>query len=1006
MNEIERGRLGDIKGSQRIPRATYRLQFNRQFTFQQVREIADYLHELGISDLYASPLFRATPHSTHGYDVCAFDQFNPNLGTPADFDRLTERLRELGMGLLLDVVPNHMAADLSNPWWRDVLEKGKGSSYASWFDIEWRTTGSALHDKVLVPVLEDRYGQVLEEGKLQVRFERGQLGISYYERKFPLSPQSYPVVLQQVMVNHNPEGPVSPELEARLKSWASLGVTATAGFKLETLQEDLRQLHESSPEFRTHLSATLRTLNGIPGEPRSFDALDQLLRLQHYRLAWWRLGQEEIDYRRFFDIAELISLRMELPQVFEASHRLVLDLLCQNKVTGLRIDHPDGLWNPKAYLERLQEDAGLGAPLYIVVEKILTGDESLPTDWPVAGTTGYEFLNRLNGIFVKRSSQAAFDSLYLEFTGSRADFASTVYAGKIRTLRYSFMSELQALTWRLKDIAADSRFGQDLTFRQLQGALREVIAAFPVYRTYITEETQQVTASEREYILQAIGIARNAIDQFGVQPLGGNRLESARAQHFNESPPKGGTPNQGGTSNRSAPSLDYEVPNPRLDAAALHFIEKLLLLELPEGLDEAGRRRCREWVMKFQQLTGPNMAKGLEDTALYNFNRLVSLNDVGGDPGTFGTDMAVFHSDNLRKAERWPDALLATATHDTKRGEDLRARLNVLSEMPEEWRAAITRWTKLNADKKAMADGVPAPHRNDEYLFYQTLVGAWLSEGDTQEGLMALRERLVAYMLKAGREAKAFTSWTDPNRAYENATKVFVEAVLSQASSSAFLEDFKAFQQRVSFFGVFNSLSQVLLKMTAPGVPDFYQGTELWDFSLVDPDNRRPVDFELRRKALVELKRCVTERTSDFQDLAAELIRDASAGWIKLFLVWRVLQFRRDHAALFARGGYVPLAAIGAKAEHVCAFQRDSGQEQAIIVAPRLVYGLMSGLERVPIGLEIWDDTVLPIRAGEPGAQYQNVLTGERVAFEQSGLALGKILAVFPVALLEKAGRT
>ncbi len=900
----------------RAPRATYRLQFNREFTFAQAAEAAVYLHDLGISDVYASPLFQAGPDSTHGYDICCFGRLNPNLGGPEDFERFTTALKELRLGLLLDMVPNHMGAALSNAWWLDVLENGRGSRYAGFFDIDWDSPHAGLKHKVLLPVLEDHFGRVLEDGKLRLVFERGKFFIAYHDRNFPVNAATLPATAAQ-----NPR-------------------------------------------------AVIQAFNGIPGQPRTFDKLDAMLRRQHYRLAYWRVGAEEINYRRFFDVTELVSLKMERPEVFAATHEFLFSLLDAGKVTGLRVDHPDGLWDPQEYFERLQAGAPAsdparpagsplpagpeaGAPRFIVAEKILSPGEQLPADWPVDGTTGYDFLNRVNGLFINAANAAAFDAIYREFTGGEGDFARAAYAGKKQVLERSFASELNALTRRLLAIAEHARHGRDFTFPQARTALLEVIARFPVYRTYLGAAAAEIAAADRAHIQKAVRAARS-------QP-----------------------------------------------GEAFDFLERLLLLELKDELDDDGFKLAREFVMKFQQLTGPATAKGLEDTAFYNFNRLVSLNEVGGDPGKFGVDPAEFHEANTASAARWPHTLLASATHDTKRGEDVRARLNVLSETPDSWREAVGRWSQWNTDRKVSVDGRPAPDANDEYLLYQTLVGAWPDGAGTLEGLGRFRERVAAYMLKAVREAKAHTSWTDPNAGYEEAVREFIERALTDNANNLFLDDLRRFQRRTAFFGRFNSLAQTLLKITSPGVPDFYQGSELWDLSLVDPDNRRPVDYARRRRLLAEVSGGFNAAGGDPVRFAGELLRESASGKIKLFLIWRALDFRRREPDLFAHGDYAALPAFGERREHVCAFARVREKRAALVVAPRLVLGLTGGREIPPIGAELWKGTMLPLPQARTGDAFRNVFTGEVVKVaEHSGvqaLDVAEVLKNFPVALLERA---
>ena len=881
----------------RIPTATYRLQFNREFTLQQARDILDYLRELGISDVYASPLFQAGPESTHGYDTCCFGKMNPNIGSSDDFNRFTSELKDRRVGLLLDLVPNHMSATLSNPWWFDVLENGRESRYASFFDINWAPPNPASRDKVLLPVLEDDYEKVLQAGKLWLVFENGKFFLAYYAKKFPIN----------------------------------TGTIAAGGIDNPGKMPD--------------------ELNGTAGNAHSFDKLDSLIQRQNYRLAYWRDGAKEINYRRFFDVTEMVALKMELPEVFRETHQLVFEWLADGKITGLRIDHPDGLWDPKQYLERLQKGRGV----YVVVEKILCGREQLPRDWPVDGTTGYDFLNRVNGLFVDANNAAAFDEIYRGFTGKVVSFEEIVYRSRKQVLERAFASELNSLTHRLEKLSNCLASGPELTFSQWHSALEEVISSFPVYRTYIIEDSAAVSEQDRAVIEKA--------------------FQAARQRGANA------------------------------DSDAFDFIERLLLLE-NENFDEAAARKVREFVMKFQQLTGPAIAKGLEDTAFYRFNRLISLNEVGGEPGNFGVSIAEFHRANATIAENWPHTLLASATHDTKRGEDVRARLNVLSEMPSEWRETVTRWEQMNQCGKSKFHDRLAPSANDEYLLYQTLVGAWPGDLNDQETLNAFRTRITAFMLKAVKEAKVNTSWTDPEVEYENALQRFIELALEGSDKNPFLEDFQGFARRVAFFGRLNSLAQTLLKITSPGVPDFYQGTELWDLNLVDPDNRRPVDYETRKNILEELKSGFARIADASGDFFQALLRDDKPGAVKAFVIWRALKFRGAHRELFDSGEYVPLSPVGDSGQHVCAFARTWREQASVVIVPRLVFGLTGGAEVPPIGSGIWKDNLLPVPQTRAGGLFRNVLTRETVpAIEKDGtvaIELRQALKSFPVALLEK----
>jgi len=636
-----------------------------------------------------------------------------------------------------------------------------------------------------------------------------------------------------------------------------------------------------------------------------------------------------------------------LPEVFSAAHRLVARWCKQGKITGMRIDHPDGLFDPRDYFERLQSAAAeerspTRQRFYVVAEKILTRDERLPADWPVAGTTGYDFLNQANGLFVDAANEQRFTDLYREFTGFSETFEDAARAGKKKVLRSSFLSELDGLTRQLLEMASATRSGRDLTFHALREGLGEIIAAFPVYRTYVTRDSKLLSEVEQLHVKFAIEEARTYAST--------------------------------------------------LSLPAINWIGSQLLLQTPPDQDDRLQASCRALVLKLQQLTGPVTAKGIEDTAFYNYNRLVSLNEVGGDPGRFGISVEAFHSYNEVTTRSWPHSLLASATHDTKRGEDVRARINVLSEMPDQWRSALRQWKELNERHKTEIAGRLAPDSNDEYLLYQTLLGAWLDEAGLADNRKEFTDRVCAYLLKATREAKRNTSWTDPNADYEQATKSFVERVLDPSVAAGFHKSLQPFLSTVAFFGRINSLSQTLLKLTSPGVPDLYQGTELWDLNLVDPDNRRPVDFKLRREALERVKRWDKAQA---KEVTAES---------KMFLIWRSLQLRNQHHELFDHGDYIPLSAEGEKANHICAFARRKHDFTSITIVPRLVYGLANGQERMPLG-DLWSDTSVALPKELRAMQFTNVLTGDHPeSFGEGNLPIHSILAGFPVGLL--IGRT
>jgi (1->4)-alpha-D-glucan 1-alpha-D-glucosylmutase len=857
----------------RIPLATYRFQFHKGFTFQQARALIPYLRELGISDVYASPTFLAGPNSTHGYDICAFDRINPNLGTMEDFDAFSSELKNAGMGLLVDMVPNHMGSHNTNCWWIDVLKNGRKSKFATYFDINWASPNPLLSGKVLLPVLGDHYGAVLERAELQVGFESGEFHLAYFDKQFPLSPESI------------------------------------ATFKLA-------QISAEDPNSRHTRKQFLTELNGKAGEPASFDRLHQLIDLQHYRLAYWRVGPHEINYRRFFDVTELVSVRVEDESVFHATHKFLLELVRSGKITGLRIDHPDGLRDPQIYFERMQKSSG--EKQYILAEKILSDDERLPEDWRIHGTTGYDYLNYLNGVFVQSANERALSVIYSGFTGSSEDFESLAFRSKQDVLNRMFIAEVNSLTARLKSISAGLRNARDFTQTELRAAIINFIAGFPVYRTYVSAETQQLPAYELEFIKRGV------------------REAKARTKCS--------------------------------DTRALDFLDGVLSLEFGNVSNEL-RDELREFVIRFQQLSGPATAKGLEDTAFYRYTRFVSLNEVGGNPGRFGISPDEFHNYNSYKQQKWPHSMLATSTHDTKRGEDTRARLNVLSEMPVEWERTVNQWRALNERQKK--DGVPAAA--DEYLLYQTLVGTWTHESD----LSTYIERIQNYMLKAIREAKTHTSWTEPNDSYESATKHFVAAVLNSAE---FRSSLSTFAGDIAYFGMFNSVAQVILKICSPGVPDFYQGTEHWDLTLVDPDNRRPIDYSLREQLVSKVRSASP----------SELLDDWQSGAIKLFTTTTALRIRREHSAL-THGDYRPVELNGAGSNHLIAFERTYQASTIIVTVPRFVRTLTRGEQIFPT-VEHWKDTRLEFR----GRKFRNLLTDEEI----QNLSATDLFKSFPGAIL------
>jgi len=964
----------------RIPTATYRLQLNQDFNFSMAAELIAYLHALGVSHCYASPYLKARPGSTHGYDIVDHNALNPEIGTQADFERLVQTLKAHGMGQMLDLVPNHMGVmGADNAWWLDVLENGEASEYADFFDIDWAPLNPELRGKVLLPVLGDHYGSVLERGELKLAYDadRGEFSLWYHEHRFPIDPGEYPRILGQRPLQLEDllgaqhallgglRGLVAALQRLPRRTETSPERKAQRRRDQELHKARLVELCAKSPEMQRFVEDSLAEINGTPGTPRSFDALHELILAQAYRPAYWRVASDEINYRRFFDVNELAALRVEREEVFEATHRLALDLAASGKVDALRIDHPDGLYDPLRYYQRLQNriasmrahsgsNAG-AAPrkaIYLVVEKIIAPHERLPEDWPVHGTTGYRFANVVNGLFVDTAAEGRMSEIYADFIGEPIDFGELVYRAKQLIVRTNLASELNVLANRLRRIAAIDRLTCDFTVSGLRDVLAEIVACFPVYRTYISPG--RVSAEDRRFVEWAVAAAQK-------------RTLSA-------------------------------------DAAIFEFVRRVLLAAAGEDRDPAQREAATAFAMRFQQLTGPVMAKGFEDTALYVYNRLLSLNEVGGDPRRFGFSPSAFHAASQDRAKTWPHTMLATTTHDGKRSEDVRARINVLSEMPDAWRAMLRRWSRINRSRKKEVDGALMPSANDEYALYQTLIGSWPVEDLDRQGLEAYRLRIERYMTKLLREAKVRSSWMNPNEEYEKATLEFIRALLAPHKRNVFLKAFLPFQRRISRLGMFNSLSQTLIKLVSPGVPDLYQGTELWDYSLVDPDNRRPVNY-LRRQAIAEeFRRYASDPAGHAQASPPELLRTMEDGRIKMFVIHKALGLRRQRPALFREGDYIPLYAEGSKADRLCAFARRQGGEVAIAVVPRLCAGLLDGTAEAPVGPGVWSDTRLLLPFVQAQVEYLNVYTGEHARSEPykdgTCLPVSALLSRFPVALV------
>jgi (1->4)-alpha-D-glucan 1-alpha-D-glucosylmutase len=940
----------------RIPSSTYRLQFNRQFTFTHAREIVPYLDALGITDCYASPYFQARAESLHGYDITDHNKLNAAIGSRADYDAWIADLHAHGMGQIVDFVPNHMGVgEPLNQWWMDVLENGPSSIYAPYFDIQWKPLKSDLQNKVLLPILGDQYGRVLERGELQIRFEAGAFYLRYYQHEFPIAPRTYRHILGVALEKLAPFNDEDFYAEFQsiitaleylpLRSETNPERIAERVREKEIIKRRLERRCQEAPQVQSAVMQAVADINGKAGEPRSFDALDELLNDQSYRLAFWRVAAEEINYRRFFDVNDLAAIRMELPEVFDATHKLLLELIGAGAVTGVRIDHPDGLYLPKEYFEKLQRRcaAGLGIPLpddgraiYLLVEKILSGNETLRRDWPVHGTTGYEFPKLLSNVLVDASAEQAITKTFQRFIGHSMHFGHLVYAKKRLVMRLSLANDVNVLGDMLDRLSETNRWFRDFTLDALARAVRETIACFPVYRTYVAPG-QPVSDEDRAVIERAVTAAKRR--------------------------------------------------NPALEESVFNFLRDILLFRFPENLDDEAREAHAHFVLKFQQSTGPIMAKGLEDTAFYIYNRLAALNEVGGEPQHFGISVEDFHERNLERQRDWPSTLLATSTHDTKRSEDVRARMQAISEMPQLWRSALQRWRVINRRWKPDLDDTAAPDANEEYLFYQTLLGTWpIDAAGRAEPTVGSEyiERIQGYMAKALKEAKVNTSWIQPNEAWDSAMSDFVAKVLDSSPKNKFLPSLLPVAEEIARLGAVNSLSQVALKLTAPGVPDIYQGSEIWNFSLVDPDNRRPVDYEQRRQMLASLETASPE----------DLLQQWPDGRIKLFLTQRLLRFRREHQALFQHGNYLPLTVSGTFADCCIAFAREHQGKWIAVLAPRL----SSRVGFPPIG-EKWQDTAveLPTSLSREGAK--ELFTGRDLVAEDSDLKLCKAMTTLPFAV-------
>ncbi|MEL7034326.1 MAG: malto-oligosyltrehalose synthase [Cyanobacteria bacterium J06592_8] len=929
----------------RVPVATYRIQFTPTFGFESAQKIVSYLHELGISDLYASPIFKAREGSTHGYDVVDPNQLNPQLGTQEDFDQLIGELQDRDMGWVQDIVPNHMAYDSQNKLLMDILEYGPDSEFFDFFEIEWQHPYEDIRNRVLTPLLGDFYGNCLENGELKLSYDEEGLSVNYYNLRVPINVESYAQFISHEL------GELSKKLGRRNPDVVKLlGVLyMLKNIPTETSSQQRRdqalfvkgllwELYRDNPEITAFIDQNVEYFNGEVGQPESFNLLDNLLLNQYFRLSFWKVGAEELNYRRFFTINELICVRVEDFKVFQKTHDLIGKLVESGQFTGLRIDHIDGLYNPVQYLRWLRDKVG---DVYVTVEKILELEEKLPSKWLVQGTSGYEYLNYVNGLFCESKNEKRFSQIYRDVTGLSTPYNQLIVENKRLIADKNLAGDADNLAHLLKRISGQYRYGRDFTLLGLKTAIMEVLVRFPVYRTYITEEG--VSEDDRKYVKKAIQEAKGKLPEL-----------------LNE----------------------------------LNLIEKFLLLDYDDFLSEENQQLWLRFVMKFQQFSSPLTAKGIEDTLFYVYFRFLSLNEVGGSPQFFGISPTKFNEFNHQRLRNWPNAMSASSTHDTKRSEDVRARLNVISEIPDEWETQVRNWIEINRSKKTESDGILIPDGNDEYFLYQTIIGAfpWYEEEYPQ-----FVERVKDYVVKAVREAKVHTAWLRPDTVYEAGFISFVEQVLDPSEENTFLQEFQAFQEKIAFYGMFNSFSQTLLKMTTPGIPDFYQGTELWDLSLVDPDNRRPVDFEQRLSFLQEIKRrCKTGMTSLLEDLMAT----CEDGRLKLFCIARALEVRQQFQELFQYGSYVPLKVTGQYQDHILAFARIYEDEIAITVIPRFLTRIVEP-DVFPMGEEVWGDTAIEIPQGSE-SDWRETITDTEIA-ASNFIRVGTILQHFPVGLLMKS---
>jgi len=968
-----------------VPRSTLRLQLHKGFTFDDAAAQVDYFASLGVSHAYASPITTATSGSTHGYDTVDYTKVNPELGGEEGLRRFVEKLRAHEMGLIVDVVPNHMGVGGSeNAWWQDILEWGRHAAHARFFDVDWHSPDPALRGKVLAPFLGAAYGEELQGGKIRLayRADEGRFVIEYYSHVFPVCPVDYAAVLQE-----------APELAQRFAGLTTQPTDQPRATDARNALVTIARTEGGQAAIEAVLAAH------SPDTPTGRERLHRLLERQHYRLAWWRTAADEVNWRRFFDVSTLGGVRVERPEVFEASHALIFRLFTGGLIDGVRIDHVDGLAEPREYCQRLRarlEELSTQRPealrhgnghTYFVVEKILARGEPLRRDWQVDGTTGYDFMNDVGALLHDPAGAEPLAALWAELTGKSSKFSDEALIARRKILAENLSAELDRVTRALHRIARDAQTTRDFTFTSIRRVVAELVVFFPVYRIYPVGGVR--SAEDDRYFSQALDAARASLaradhvilDQV-AQWLGGKLPDDAAHNERND-----------------------KNDRQRERAAERNRDRNQAQVNYSQQISAGSQRRPAQTL--FSQLTSPVAAKAVEDTACYRYGRLISRNEVGADPGEFSLSLEEFHKANSERFATFPHAMLCTATHDHKRGEDVRARIAALSEIPEEWGATLKAWSTLNTPLRRGPSGGHdetsdsrdwAPGPAAEAMLYQTLVGCWplTLAPDDEAGVQELAERVAQWQLKALREGKLRTSWFAPDEAYEQACRDFLFDIVAPQRRNGFLEELSKFVARLGPLGAVDSFQQTLLRLTSPGVPDLYQGTELWDFSLVDPDNRRPVDYALRRKWLEEI---------DEVGPPSEQMQNWRDGRVKLGLVRRALALRKHCESLFAQGAYVPLEVQGEHAKHVIAYARHAGSAYAVVIATRHAAALLGDKRDVPlVEPSAWGDTAVLLPEALRSRALFDWLSPNAPKADGERLFVRDALGVMPVALLVEEG--